>query len=34
MNFMTVREAAQRWNLSQRAVQKYCAQGLVTGAQK
>ena len=34
MTYITVREAAQRWNLSNRAVQKYCAQGLVKGARK
>lgn len=32
MNYLTVREAAQKWNVSQRLVQRYCAQGRIDGA--
>lgn len=34
MNYLTVREAAQKWNVSQRLVQRYCAQGRIDGAKK
>lgn len=34
MDYITVREAARRWKVSERLVQKYCAQGRVDGARK
>lgn len=34
MNFITVREAAQKWEISERLVQKYCAQNRIEGAEK
>lgn len=34
MEYITVRQAAQEWNISVRLVQKYCAQGKVPGAKK
>ena len=34
MNYLTVREAAQKWNVSQRLVQRYCAQGRIDGAER
>ena len=34
MNYITVRQAAQAWNLSERRVQKYCTQGRIPGARK
>jgi excisionase family DNA binding protein len=32
--YITVREAAAKWNISERLVQKYCAQGRIEGAKK
>ena len=34
MAYMTVREAAGKWEISERLVQKYCAQGRILGAKK
>ncbi len=34
MDFITVREAAKRWHISERLVQQYCQQGRVEGARK
>ena len=34
MDFITVREAAEKWKVSQRLVQKYCAQGRIEGAER
>lgn len=34
MNYITVREAAEKWNISLRLVQKLCTEGRVPGAQK
>lgn len=34
MEYMTVREAAQRWKISQRLAQQYCTDGRVPGAKK
>lgn len=34
MNYITVREAAEKWNISERLVQKYCSQGRIAGAGK
>ena len=34
MEYITVRQAAEKWNISERLVQKYCAQGRIHGAQK
>ena len=34
MEYITVREAAQQWKISQRLVQKYCTDGRIQGAQK
>ena len=34
MGHMTVREAAEKWKISERLVQKYCAQGRIQGAKK
>ena len=33
-NLMTVREAAEKWNVSVRQVQIYCKQGVLKGAFK
>lgn len=32
MEFMTVLEAAKKWNISERSVRNYCAQGRIPGA--
>lgn len=34
MEYITVREAAMKWKISQRLVQKYCAQGRIEGVGK
>ena len=34
MEYRTVREMAQKWNVSERLVQKYCARGRIQGARK
>lgn len=34
LEFMTVRDAARRWGISERLVQKLCAQGRIDGAEK
>lgn len=34
MKFCTVHEMAQKWGISERLVQKYCAQGRIDGAKK
>lgn len=34
MEFMTVKEAAQKWNLSERRLQTICNEGLVPGVMK
>ena len=34
MDYITVREAAEKWNISLRLVQKFCTEGRVPGAQK
>lgn len=34
MNYITVRQVAQAWNISERRVQKYCTQGRIPGARK
>lgn len=34
MEYMTVREAAQQWNISQRLIQQYCIEGRIEGAKK
>lgn len=34
MEYITVRQAAEKWGVSPRLVQKYCAQGRVEGARK
>ena len=34
MEYMTVYDAAQKWNTSERLVQKYCASGRIAGAEK
>ena len=34
MEYITAREAAQKWNISERLVQKYCAAGRIEGAKK
>lgn len=34
MEYITVRKAAERWGISERLVQKYCAQGRIEGARK
>lgn len=34
MEFITVRDAAQMWGISERLVQKYCAGGRIDGAKK
>ena len=34
MKYMTVSEAARRWGVSERLVQRYCAQGRIDGAKK
>ena len=32
MVYMSVKDAAQKWNLSERSVRKYCAEGRISGA--
>ena len=32
--FMTVKEAAQKWNVSERQVQLYCQRGILTGVSR
>ena len=32
--FMTIKETAEKWNLTTRRVQKMCSDGLIDGAQK
>jgi len=34
MEFMTIREAAEKWNLSVRRVQTICNEGMIEGAMK
>lgn len=34
MEYITVREAAEKWNISERLVQKYCVQDRIRGVQK
>ena len=34
MEYITVREAAEKWNISERLVQKYCVQERIRGAKK
>lgn len=34
MEYITAREAAEKWNISERLVQKYCADGRIDGAKK
>ena len=33
MEYLTVRETAEKWNLSARRVQQFCIQGRTPGAQ-
>ena len=32
MNYLSVKEIAQKWNTSERSVRNYCAEGRVEGA--
>lgn len=32
MNYISVSEAAKKWNISERSVRNYCAEGRVAGA--
>lgn len=34
MDYITVREAAEKWNISLRLAQKLCTEGRIPGAQK
>lgn len=34
MDYITVQEAAKKWKISERLVQKYCAQGRIDGIRK
>ena len=34
MEYLTVQETAEKWNLSDRMVQQFCTQGRIPGAQK
>ncbi len=34
MNYMTIREAAEKWGISQRLAQRYCTEGRIEGANK
>lgn len=34
MDYITVREAAKKWKISERLVQKYCSQGRIDGVKK
>lgn len=34
MDIMSVKEAAKRWNLSERLVQKLCEEGRIEGVQR
>ena len=33
MDYITVREAAEKWNISLRLAQKFCTEGRIPGAQ-
>ena len=33
-DFITIREAAEKWGITPRRVQKMCSDGLITGATK
>lgn len=32
--FLSIREAAEKWNVSERRINQYCAEGRIPGAQK
>ena len=34
MNFITVAEAAKKWSISERRIQKLCEEGRIDGAKK
>jgi hypothetical protein len=34
MEYITAREAAKKWNISERWVQQYCIDGRIDGAKK
>ena len=34
MEYLSVKETAEKWNLSDRMVQQFCVQGRIPGAQK
>ena len=34
MDYITVQQAAEKWNISPRLAQQYCADGRIPGAQK
>lgn len=34
MKYINVRQASEKWNISERSVQKYCAEGRIAGADK
>lgn len=34
MDFMTTRDAAEKWGLTNRMVQHYCKEGKIIGAEK
>ncbi len=34
MEYITAREAAKKWNVSERLVQQYCISGRIDGAKK
>ena len=34
MEFMTIKEAAEKWNLSVRRVQTICSEGMISGVVK
>ena len=34
MDFMTIKDAAEKWNISKRRIQILCADGRITGAER
>ena len=34
MEYITAREAAKKWNVSERLIQQYCISGRIEGAKK
>lgn len=34
MNYMTLKEASEKWNISPRMINYYCSAGRISGAEK